>query len=236
MWGVGRDAALSVELSPGVTPPGPFAGGHLGDSTCGAARRGLGLLPWLATSPLPKGPRSSSGHSQSDICDKSPGPRPSAPLHEELRKQRREPALVHHTQRCPHAAATCSGHLGNLLCLCPTGIPLSLPWAAAPLTRFCPWPILGWGRARCPLSSQTLELILSPGTQRTKSGQCPSQRGAGDSSRAGLSIQSQSEQECCGIRTAVPAREDSPDLSPAWWLAVLEGKAEGLCPSRVAQR
>lgn len=82
---------------------------------------------------------------------KSPSPVPSARLHEELRRQRCEPALVHHTQRCPHAAATCSGHLGNPLELLPGGI---LP---VPTPRF--------SQSHCPLSSGTLD-FLSPGTQK----------------------------------------------------------------------
>lgn len=151
---------LSAWSCPQVSQPQrPFLEGTLGTAPAGQ-HRGVGAAGLAGHFPLPKGPRSSFGTSRVIFHYKSPSPGPSSLLHEELRKQRSEPGLVHHAQRCPHAAATCSGHLGNLWGCFPGGNPAcSRPWAAAPLPPFPSW-AGAESQSHCPLSCGTLELIF----------------------------------------------------------------------------
>lgn len=154
-----RDTALG--MGPSAVPrarchtaTGTLLEGTLQERACRSAKKGLGLPPLLSTFPPCEGSTQQfwdpTGTHQVVFCYKSLSPLPSSLLRKKLRKQRSEPALVHHhgevSPRCHQllqppwqsAAATSLGDMPPVCCL----------WAAAPLhDSFSPLALPGLGES-----------------------------------------------------------------------------------------
>lgn len=121
----------------------------------GSAQRGRGLLPSPGTSPSQRahaailGPAGTAGVI---FHYKSPSPLPSSLLHEELRKQRCEPALVHHSRGVPTLPPPAPATLAICCGRFPGGI-LPLPAPGLQLLSFDFPPGPSWAGAELAVPS-----------------------------------------------------------------------------------